>query len=55
MRARTIFVDTVGVTATDFDLDAATPTALFDSGVDAARRFLENWDFDAYVAAHRSG
>ena len=54
VRARTIFVDTMGVKATDFDLDAATQTALFDSGVDAARAFLDSWDFDAYVAAHRS-
>ena len=55
VRARTIFVDTMGVTATDFDLDTATQTALFDSGVDAAQRFLDDWDFDAYIAAHRSG
>ena len=55
VRARTIFVDTMGVTATDFDLDTATQNALFDSGVDAAQRFLDGWDFDAYIAAHRSG
>jgi NTE family protein len=54
VRARTIFVDTMGVKATDFDLDATTQNALFDSGVEAAKGFLETWDFDAYVATHRS-
>ena len=53
--ARTIFVDTMGVKATDFDLDTATQNALFDSGVHAARGFLDDWDFDAYIAAYRSG
>lgn len=58
---RTIFVDTLGVTSTDFDLDQSTQQALFASGQDAARRFLDGadgqpaWDFSSYVATYRSG
>jgi NTE family protein len=54
VQARTMFIDTFGVKATDFDLDRATQDRLFDSGVQAATAFLDTWDFDAYVAAHRN-
>lgn len=53
--ARTIFVDTFKVRATDFDLDDETKDRLYQSGRDAARKFLDSWDFDAYVAKFRSG
>ncbi|HET7303928.1 MAG TPA: patatin-like phospholipase family protein [Segeticoccus sp.] len=58
--ARTIFVDTLGVRSTDFHLDRETQQALFASGQDAARRFLDGadgqpgWDFARYVAAFRA-
>lgn len=52
--ARTIFVDCGTVHATDFDIDAGTQNLLFESGRAAATRFLAAWDFDAYVAKHRS-
>lgn len=52
--ARTIFVDTGKVKATDFDLDDKTQTALYESGRAAATRFLASWDFDEYVRQHRS-
>jgi len=55
VQARTIFVDTMGVKATDFDIDASTQAALFDNGVAAARKFLDGWDFDRYVTTHRPG
>ena len=57
--ARTIFVDTFGVKATDFDLDRADQTRLFGSGRRAATKFLDGtedyppWDFDAYLAKFR--
>lgn len=51
---RTVFVDTSGVRATDFDLDDATKTRLYESGRQAAEKFLADWDFDDYVAACRS-
>jgi NTE family protein len=58
--ARIIFVDTMQVRATDFDLDRATQQALFDRGRRAAERFLDGtadrpaWDFDADVERFRS-
>ncbi|MEM8619268.1 MAG: patatin-like phospholipase family protein [Actinomycetota bacterium] len=52
--ARTIFVDTLGVGATDFDIDQATQDALFQSGVSAAQKFLGEWSFDAYVREFRT-
>ena len=47
--ARTIFVDTLDVRATDFDLDEQTQAALFDNGKEAAGAFLESWDFDDHI------
>jgi NTE family protein len=52
--ARTIFVDTFGVKATEFDLGDATRDRLYESGRAAAEKFLRSWDFDAYVEAFRS-
>lgn len=53
VQERTIFVDTLGVKATDFDLDQDTQSRLYDSGVRAAEQFLEGWDFDEYKRTHR--
>jgi len=53
VQARTIFVDTLGVKATDFDIDAEMQERLFQQGVNAATAFLETWDFERYVADHR--
>jgi NTE family protein len=39
---RTIFVDTMGVNATDFEIDQATQAQLFDNGVKAAEAFLQS-------------
>ncbi|HET9851727.1 MAG TPA: patatin-like phospholipase family protein [Candidatus Limnocylindrales bacterium] len=52
--ARTIFIDTFGVKATDFDLTPATADRLFESGRAAARSFLETWDFEAYARRFRT-
>ncbi len=38
---RTVFVDNLGVKSTDFDIDKATQRKLFDSGREAAERFLK--------------
>jgi NTE family protein len=57
--ARTIVVDTMGVSATDFDLTPSTAAALFESGREAAALFLDGdgqrapWDFDAYKRRFR--
>jgi NTE family protein len=43
--ARTIFVDTMDVKATDFDIGLATQEALFRNGVEAATEFLAHWSW----------
>jgi NTE family protein len=53
--ARTMFVDTFGVRATDFDIDATMQDTLFKSGRKTANKFLAGWDFDEYVKTYRSG
>jgi NTE family protein len=52
--ARTNFIHTFGVKATDFDLSRSTADRLFDSGRAAAEAFLATWDFDAYVQLFRT-
>ncbi len=52
--ARTIFVDTFGISATSFDLTPAQQDRLYESGRAAATRFLASWDFDEYVATYRT-
>lgn len=47
--ARTVFVETFGVKATDFHLDGPTRDKLFDSGLRAGEKFLGGWSFDSYV------
>jgi NTE family protein len=47
---RTIFVDTTGVSATNFGIDSATQDRLFTNGQQAAQAFLKTWpppDFTA--------
>jgi NTE family protein len=46
--ARTVFVDTSGVSSTDFKLSEATKQGLYDKGSAAANEFLGTWDFDAW-------
>lgn len=53
--ARTIPIPTLGVGTTEFDLSKERALALFDSGRSAAEKFLDKWDFDAYVAEFRTG
>ena len=58
--ARTMFVDTQGVRATDFDIGRADQQRLFDNGRHAAEKFLdggpgrEPWNFEAYVERYRA-
>lgn len=51
--ARTIFVDTGDVQATDFDIDEATQDMLYRSGRHAVGDFLPGWDFEGYVEEFR--
>lgn len=52
---RTIAIPTRGVTTTDFHIQPEKKLELFKSGRDAAAKFLDSWDFDAYVAQFRRG
>jgi NTE family protein len=52
--SRTIFVDTFGVKATDFDLSDSDADRLYESGRSAAEKFLARWDFEEYLATFRS-
>jgi NTE family protein len=58
--ARTIFVDTMKVRATDFDIDDRTKSLLYDNGRAAASAFLDGgdgwpaWDFEQYIAKYRT-
>ena len=53
--ARTIPIPTLGVGTTEFDLSKERALALYDSGRWAAETFLDEWDFDAYIAEFRTG
>ena len=50
---RTIGVPTLGVRTTEFDLSRARAEQLYQSGRDAAEKFLETWNFEDYKAAFR--
>jgi NTE family protein len=52
--SRTIFVDTFGLSSTAFDLSRDDQLRLYESGRRAAEKFLEGWDFHAYVERHRA-
>jgi NTE family protein len=53
--ARTIPIPTLGVGTTQFDLPHERKEAIYESGRQAAQKFLESWSFDAYIAEFRSG
>jgi NTE family protein len=52
--ARTMFIDTLNVKATDFDIDEPTQDVLYQNGREAATNFLSSWNFDTYVETCRS-
>jgi NTE family protein len=52
--SRTIFVDTFGINATDFDLSASDADRLYESGRESAEKFMASWDFEEYLATFRS-
>lgn len=51
--ARTIFVDTMGVRATQFELSGDRVRELYYRGRAAAEEFLVGWDFAEYLATRR--
>lgn len=50
---RTIFIQTLGVKATQFNLSAQLREALYQSGRTAARQFLQTWNFQHYLTQYR--
>src|SRR5918992_228199 len=51
--ARTITISNLGVRTTEFDLSPERAEKLYTEGRRAAERFLETWDFDAYIKLFR--
>ncbi len=51
---RTIFVQTLGIKATQFNLSEQKRKELYQSGQQAARAFLKSWNFQRYIADYRS-
>jgi NTE family protein len=47
--ARSVYVDTAGVSSFDFDLDAEDQRQLLARGRSAAEAFLANWDHDRWL------
>jgi NTE family protein len=50
---RTIAIPTLGVRTTEFDLSPERRDALYQSGVQAAAEFFQEWDFEGYVGRYR--
>jgi NTE family protein len=53
--ARTIPIPTLGVGTTEFDLSKDRAEALYESGRTAAEKFLQTWNFQAYIEEFRKG
>ena len=51
--ARTIPIPTLGVGTTEFEITPARVEALYQSGYDAAVKFLDGFDFKKYIDAYR--
>lgn len=51
--ARSVYVDTSGVSALDFDLDDVQQDRLLEAGRRAAREFLARWDFGTWLDSCR--
>jgi NTE family protein len=52
--ARTIAIPTLGVGTTEFEITRDRVEGLYQSGVDAATKFLKGWDFEQYINDYRS-
>lgn len=50
---RTIFIPTGSITSTQFSLSESDQKFLYDSGYQAAKKFLSTWDFEEYKKKYR--
>lgn len=51
--SRSVYVDTAGVSAIDFDLGEADQQRLLEAGREGARRFVADWDFARWLTTCR--
>lgn len=51
---RTIYIPTLGVSTTDFNLSKEKSLALYKSGYDSTSKFLKEWNFEKYVKNYRN-
>lgn len=51
---RTIFINTLGIRATQFQMSPELRQQLFRSGEESAQRFLNTWNFEEYVRVFRT-
>jgi NTE family protein len=52
--ARTVAIPTLGVGTTEFEITNDRVEALYQSGFDAATKFLKGWDFEQYIQDYRT-
>lgn len=52
--ARTIFIPTVNVEATQFDITKEKALELFRSGYKSAREFIKTWNYDDYIKKYKN-
>ncbi|MCY6356837.1 patatin-like phospholipase family protein [Clostridium sp. ZS2-4] len=52
-KSRTVFIPTLGVDVTDFNISKQKSIRLFKSGYRAAKEFLKGWDFEEYIKEYR--
>jgi NTE family protein len=51
---RTVSISSEGIKTADFNLQKERYVELFNSGYNAADKFISNWDFDRYIKDYRS-
>jgi len=52
---RTIPIPTLGIKTTEFDITSDRSEALYQSGIQAANKFLADWNFAEYIDQYRRG
>lgn len=53
-KARTIFIPTMGVESTEFDIGKEKSIKLYKSGFRSAEEFMKDWDFEDYIKKYRA-
>ena len=51
--ARSVYVDTTGVSSYDFDLSVEQQQRLLENGREAAEKFLAGWDYERWLRSCR--